>query len=37
MKSELKLKIYFENEQEKETVTYKLKMLIRRAILTTLQ
>jgi probable rRNA maturation factor len=32
----MKLKIYFENNQEKEAVTYKLKMLIREAIETTL-
>ena len=28
----MKVKIYFENNQEKETVTYRLKMLIRRAV-----
>ena len=33
----MKLKIYFENNQEKEKVTYKLKMLIRKAILATLE
>lgn len=33
----MKLKIYFENNQEKEAVTYKLKMLIRRAVLTALE
>ena len=32
----MSLKIYFENGQTKETVTYALKMLIRRAILATL-
>lgn len=32
----MSLKIYFENGQKKETVTYELKMLIRRAILATL-
>ncbi|MBE6594778.1 MAG: rRNA maturation RNase YbeY [Ruminococcaceae bacterium] len=32
----MSLKIYFENGQKKETVTYALKMLIRRAILATL-
>ena len=33
----LKLKIYFENSQEAFRVTYKLKMLVRRAILETLR
>jgi probable rRNA maturation factor len=33
----MKLKIYFENNQEKEAVTYKLKMLIRKAALATLE
>ena len=33
----MKLKIYFENNQEKEVVTYKLKMLIRKAVLATLE
>ena len=33
----MKLKIYYENNQDKEAVTYKLKMLIRRAILATLE
>lgn len=33
----MKLKIYFENNQEKENVTYKLKMLIRRAVNATLE
>lgn len=33
----MKLKIYFENNQEKEQVTYKLKMLIRKAISATLE
>ena len=33
----MKLKIYFENNQEKEKVTYKLKMLIRKAVLATLE
>ena len=32
MKRKMKLKIYFENEQEKITLTYKLKMLIRETI-----
>ena len=32
----MKLKIYFENNQEKEPLTYKMKMLIRKAILATL-
>jgi probable rRNA maturation factor len=32
----MKLKIYFENEQEAVEITYSLKMLIRRAILETL-
>ena len=32
----MKLKIYFENGQDKEEVTYKLKMLVRRAVLATL-
>lgn len=33
----MKLKIYFRNDRGSETVTYKLKMLIRRAILETLE
>ena len=33
----MKLKIYFENNQDKENVTYKLKMLIRQAINATLE
>jgi len=33
----MKLKIYFENSQDTIPVTYKLKMLLRRAILTTLE
>ena len=33
----MKTKIYFENNQEKEVVTYKLKMLIRKAVLATLE
>ena len=33
----MKLKIYFENNQEKESLTYKMKMLIRRAIIATLE
>lgn len=33
----MKLKIYFENNQDKEKVTYKLKMLIRRAVTATLE
>lgn len=33
----MKLKIYFADEQDKETVTYGLKMLVRRAILATLE
>ena len=33
----MKLKIYFENSQEKERVTYALKMLVREAILATLK
>ena len=33
----MKLKIYFENNQDKENVTYKMKMLIRRAIAATLE
>ena len=33
----MKLKIYFENNQDKEKVTYKLKMLIRQAINATLE
>ena len=32
----MKLKIYFENNQDKETITYRLKMLIRRAVEETL-
>lgn len=33
----MELKIYFENEQEKETVNYDLKILVRHAILETLE
>lgn len=33
----MKLKIYFENAQENISVTYNLKMLLRRAILSTLE
>ena len=33
----MKLKIYFENQQNKEKITYKLKMLIRRAVTATLR
>ena len=33
----MELKIYFENEQEKETVNYDLKILVRHAILETLK
>ena len=36
MKS-VRLKIYFDNSQEKFKITYKLKMLIRRAIVSTLE
>ena len=36
MSRKLSMKIYFQNEQDKATVTYKLKMLIRRAIEETL-
>ena len=36
MNRKMKLKIYFENEQEGETVTYHLKMLVRAAIEATL-
>ncbi len=32
MKRKMKLKIYFENEQDKIVLTYKLKMLVREAI-----
>ena len=32
MKRKMKLKIYFENEQDKIVLTYKLKMLVRNAI-----
>ena len=32
MKRKMKLKIYFENQQEKIPLTYKLKMLIRETI-----
>lgn len=32
----MKLKIYFENDQKKEPITYDLKMLIRRAVKATL-
>ena len=35
--NKIRLKIYFENSQETFKITYKLKMLIRRAILTTLR
>ena len=34
--SKIKLKIYFENSQKQFKITYKLKMLLRRAILETL-
>ena len=33
----MKLKIYFENNQEKEQITYKMKMLIRNAVTATLE
>ena len=33
----MKLKIYFENNQDKEKLTYKMKMLIRRAVAATLE
>lgn len=33
----MELKIYFENQQEKETVNYDLKILVRHAILETLE
>lgn len=36
MKRKMKLKIYFENQQDKQQISYKLKMLIREAIETTL-
>ena len=36
MKRKMSLRIYFENEQEKLPITYKMKMLIREAIETTL-
>ncbi len=36
MNRKMKLKIYFENEQDKLPITYKLKMLIREAIEATL-
>ena len=36
MNRKMKLKIYFENEQDKHQITYKLKMLIRQAIEATL-
>ena len=36
MKRKMSLRIYFENEQEKLPLTYKMKMLIREAIETTL-
>ena len=36
MSRKLSMKIYFQNEQDKAAVTYKLKMLIRRAIEETL-
>ena len=36
MKRKMNLKIYFENEQEKLPLTYKLKMLVREAVKATL-
>lgn len=36
MKRKMGLKIYFENEQEKLPLTYKMKMLVREAVETTL-
>ena len=36
MKRKMGLKIYFENEQEKLPITYKMKMLVREAVETTL-
>lgn len=36
MKRKMSLRIYFENEQDKLPITYKMKMLIREAIETTL-
>lgn len=36
MKRKMALRIYFENEQDKHSVTYSLKMLVREAIETTL-
>lgn len=36
MNRKMKLKIYFENEQDKLPITYKLKMLIREAVESTL-
>lgn len=36
MNRKMKLKIYFENQQDKLPITYKLKMLVREAIETTL-
>jgi len=36
MNRKMKLKIYFENEQEKLPITYKLKMLVREAVEATL-
>ncbi len=36
MSRKMKLKIYFENEQDKISITYKLKMLIREAVEATL-
>ena len=36
MNRKLNMKIYFENEQDKLPVSYKLKMLVRRAIEATL-
>ncbi len=36
MNRKMKLKIYFENQQDKLPITYKLKMLIREAVETTL-
>ena len=36
MNRKMKLKIYFENEQDKIDITYKLKMLMRKAVETTL-
>ena len=36
MNRKMGLKIYFENEQEKQPITYKMKMLVREAVETTL-